>query len=215
MCPSWAGLPVAGFSNDETPEWRVPLLKNENGSVVTDSVQSPIARFMPTYDLLAAYCHTDYRVELADRHFSICPGEPSTDVDALLREVTEVLWAVITAENPRSRQVSDAENAAHRERLRQRLEQRGWQFFPTTAICPESSWPAEHGHLIVGPSVQEALTLAREFDQHAIVYGLIDQPVTLLFTDPVAWQSALQQGAESEDARVKMAVERVTQAEMS
>ncbi|MHC4875180.1 MAG: DUF3293 domain-containing protein [Planctomycetota bacterium] len=158
---------------------------------------------MPTYELLVAYCRTEYLVELPDRQFSIRLGELSSEADSLMRLAGEACWSLITAENPRSQQLSDADNAARRDMLRMCLGQGGWQPFSTTASCPESTWPPESGHLVPGLDCTEALAIAREFDQHAIVYGQVNQPAVLSFTDPIAWEPALRRGVDSPDVRIR------------
>ncbi|MBI1309725.1 DUF3293 domain-containing protein [bacterium] len=158
---------------------------------------------MPSYELLAAHCRTDYRVELPDRHFSIRPGQTCAELDALLRSVGATCWVLITAENPRSEQLSDSANATCREQLRKQLEQTGRPLFPTIAVSPDSTWPPELGHLTLGLPESTALTIARQFNQHAILSGEIGQPATLRFTTPAAWHEALLRGAVSDDPAIR------------
>lgn len=162
-----------------------------------------MASFMPSRELLVAYCRTDYRVELPNRYFSIHLGQPAVEVDELLRSAGHTCWTLITAENPRSERLSEAENAARCEQLRQRLERGGRPLFPTIALCPDANWPPEHGHLVLGLQESEALNIAAQFDQHAILCGQAGARTTLRFVDLPAWTSALTDGLKFEDAVVR------------
>lgn len=159
---------------------------------------------MPTYELLAAYCSADYRVELPNRNFSIRLGNLSPEIDDLLAETGKSTWAIITAENPRSRQLSESENAERRELLRQRMSEGGdWQVFPAIAVCPRSEWPPEHGQLVVGIAEDEALSLARTFGQYAVVWGRSRGWASLRLTEPENWRVTLNAGLEAGEDLVR------------
>jgi hypothetical protein len=169
---------------------------------------------MPSYELLAAYCRTDYRVELPNRNFSIRLGSFTSELDNLLAETGKSGWAIITADNPRSRKLSQGENVERRERLRQRLAESGdWQLFPSVAVCPQSEWPPEHGHLVVGIAEVDAMSLARDLGQHAIVWGRIGVCASLRLSEHSGWRAVLDTGLNSNDDSLRMVCQDVLAAQ--
>lgn len=171
---------------------------------------------MPSYELLAAYCRTEYRVELPNRKFSIRLGSCCSELDELLAETGRSEWTIITAENPRSRQLSESENAGRRNQLRQRLCETGdWEFFPSVAICPRSEWPPEHGQLVVGIAEDDALLLGREFDQHAILWGRVGHRASLRVTAPEDWRVAFDGGPGTDDELVRKVCDELTAAQLT
>ncbi len=156
--------------------------------------------FMPSYELLAAVCRTDYRVELPNRNFSIRLGFCSPELEQLLEESDHTEWSIVTAENPRSVQLTAPENTARRKVLQRRLDEAGqWASFSTVAICLHSEWPPEHGCLIMGISEHDALVLARNFGQHAILCGTAGTQAVLRLTHPASWRVSLDSGINSDD----------------
>jgi hypothetical protein len=171
---------------------------------------------MPTYELLAAYCRTDYRVELPNRNFSIRLGNCSAELDELLAEADPADWAIITADNPRSHQLSESENAERRRLLQRRLDDAAsWRLFPTIAMCPQAQWPPEHGQVVVGIPEDDALSLARDFDQHAILWGSIGTRASLRLTAPAAWRTTLGDGLDSDDVLLRMVCQETLAAQLS
>ncbi len=169
---------------------------------------------MPSYDLLAAYCRTDYRVELPNRNFSIRPGGQCVELDEFVALPAGSSWAIITAENPRSRQLPDLENVRRRGLLRQRIDEAGnWRSFPTVAVCPQSEWPPEHGVLVAGIAEDAAISLAQDFDQHGILWGSAGTSATLRLTDPATWRAALERGRRSDNELLRKICEEVLAAQ--
>jgi hypothetical protein len=79
-------------------------------------------------------------------------------------------FTLITAANPRSQNLSDAENAERNAQLRARLEASGRRFEASLGSSPSGDWQ-EHGFLIWDAPLVEVLRLGRAFGQNAIVYG--------------------------------------------
>jgi len=74
---------------------------------------------------------------------------------------------VITACNPRSRLLGEAENADRNRRLRAELEARGLRCITADGSAPDGSWQ-EPGFGIIDADLSEVLALARRFDQLAV-----------------------------------------------
>jgi Protein of unknown function (DUF3293) len=79
-------------------------------------------------------------------------------------------YAVITAHNPRSEALSREENDARHQALKEKLQARNYRFDSSTGQSPDGSW-REEGFVIFDISLQGALELGRDFEQHAILYG--------------------------------------------
>ena len=121
--------------------------------------------------LRRAYQATDYRVSGAAGPFSIRCGESCGPLDALLAAAKAESWAVITASNPRSVRLADAENRRRHEALVDAVRRRGLAHHPAIGVGDDGSWPAEHGLLVLGIDAAEAVALGRAFEQLAVVVG--------------------------------------------
>lgn len=131
--------------------------------------------------LRAAYEATAYRVDEGPRgRFTIRVGVRSEDVDALLTAAGSECWAFITAVNPRSVLLPDAENAARMDRLTDAVARRGLPLY--RGVGSGAGWPPEPSLLVIGLDEAAAVALAREFDQHAIVVGRRGEPARLVWS---------------------------------
>lgn len=137
---------------------------------------------MRTPELEAAYLATDYWVEDAPNGpFAIRVGEISIELEELLLEEVAVEWAYVTACNPGSMPLSDEENRARTECLRDSLIAPGMRFYPGVAVGDDDSW-REASFLVLDLSEGDALGLAKRFGQNAIVAGRIGEPARLVWT---------------------------------
>ena len=117
----------------------------------------------PRHQWESAYRETDYRVDdFPTGPFAIRIGEPCS-------ELADVEWAFVTACNPHSHQLSEAENARRIAEMEQAVSGR-WQFHHGCGISRDGSWQ-EPSLLILGIRESDAIELARRFGQNAIVAG--------------------------------------------
>lgn len=79
-------------------------------------------------------------------------------------------YAVITAHNPRSEQLSKEENIKRHEALRSVLQHQKLSFEKSTGESPDGVW-VEEGFVIFDINLETALQIGRDFGQHAILYG--------------------------------------------
>ncbi|MFO7960947.1 MAG: DNA/RNA nuclease SfsA [Nitriliruptoraceae bacterium] len=89
---------------------------------------------------------------------------------------------IITACNPRSRLLSDEENAARNARLERELRDRGLEIITADGSAPDGSWQ-EPGFGIVDAEPAEVLALARRFEQLA-VFELTPTELRVRWTEP-------------------------------
>ena len=148
--------------------------------------------------LVESYLRTTYRVTSVDPAIDIRIGEPCPALDALLEKHAARTWAFVTAWNPGSKQLDEAENRHRQGKLEAEVKQRGYVFFRGAGIpddfieqCSGSSfhvhpssldlWSPEESILILGIERSEAERLGRKFGQAAIVIGTSSTAPELLF----------------------------------
>ena len=123
----------------------------------------PTSRATP--EIEAAYLAASYRV---GGKLVLRVGEPSRVLDHLLANRGLDEWAYLTAHNPRSRQLTQEENAARQRELLARLA--GRRLLLGHAEAPDGAW-REASVLVLGMARDEALALARSFEQNAFLAG--------------------------------------------
>lgn len=96
-------------------------------------------------------------------------GEPHPALDQILENRGLRHYAWITAANPRSARLDEAENRARNRALAARLD--GWQYLRARTVPDDGAWPDEGGFLVLGMGPEDALELARAFEQNAILVG--------------------------------------------
>jgi Protein of unknown function (DUF3293) len=79
-------------------------------------------------------------------------------------------YSIITAHNPYSQKLSKEENEQRHEQLKTILQERGLEHHPSTGQSPDGLW-CEEGFIIFDISLEDALNIGRQFEQHAIIYG--------------------------------------------
>jgi hypothetical protein len=127
-----------------------------------------------------AYRRTTYRATLpSGERIEIRIGEACAALDALLRARGAASWAFVTASNPHATRLGEAENTTRHDRLERALAQ--YACFEGESIAYDAAWPPERSLLAIGIAEDEALRIARRFDQEAIVAGALGQPARLVF----------------------------------
>jgi hypothetical protein len=122
-------------------------------------------------DLVAAYRGTRYAV-LAPDGGTLAEarvGEHVPDVDAVLDAHGGRSGVFITAWNPRSEPASDEDNAAAHARLAAGLAERGVVALPHAGFGEDPAWRAEHGFFAIDLPEADAVGLAVEHVQNAVV----------------------------------------------
>jgi hypothetical protein len=136
---------------------------------------------MTDHPLREAYEGTDYRV--GDR-FTIRCGALSAPLDALLNDHRHDHWAYITACNPGSLPLDDAENRRRMADLARRLACLGLPMLAGEGVGDGDDWPPEPSLLVLGIGQKAAVELGRELGQVAIVIGRLGEPARLCFCSP-------------------------------
>lgn len=123
----------------------------------------PPSRARP--EIEAAYRATSYRV---GSDLVLRVGETSPALDELLARRDLGEWAYLTAHNPGSVALSDEENRARQSELLRRVA--GYPVLLGEAVGDDGTW-REASVLVLGIRPENALELAREFGQNAIICG--------------------------------------------
>jgi Protein of unknown function (DUF3293) len=90
-------------------------------------------------------------------------------------------FSVLTAANPFSKQLSDAENAARNLDMKLEIEELGFEFDWSYGEQSDHSW-REDGFVVFDAPLEVTLELGRKFEQNAILYG-VDSRVALAWCD--------------------------------
>jgi hypothetical protein len=121
--------------------------------------------------LIEAYRATDYVLFVGDEHdVTLNIGRRNVDFDAVLDRRRATSAVVVTAYNPRSVVLSDAENRARHAELTALLDASGYDYALGEGRDPTGQWKAELECVVFGVSVETGLELARRFAQNAIVF---------------------------------------------
>lgn len=133
--------------------------------------------------LETAYSRTTYRVLTAEVPIDIRIGETNDALDRLLkiRQVRE--WVFVSASNPRSKQLCDAENAHRNGAMKRLLAQYGCEYVDAVGIPDESGWPAEHSVFIFGMNKVDGSSLGKRFGQNAVVHGVLEAAAELVWIE--------------------------------
>ena len=120
-------------------------------------------------DLMQAYEATNFKV-LSDPPFILNIGKPSKEVSEIFTQTSTSCAAYITAFNPYSETMSDAENIQAHKRLISQLAQDGYEIIDAIGEDPNGEWPGETSVFVFQMSKEHAIKYGRQFRQNAIVW---------------------------------------------
>jgi|SRR5579884_1751986 len=131
--------------------------------------------------LEAAYRAAVYVVDAPDGPLSLHVGQTHPELDRLLTHGGVTSWAFVTASNPGSVRLDDADNAARRRALEEAVRRRGKRFLSGRGVAADGSWPAEESLFVLGVDDAEAAELGRRFGQAAVVCGAVGAAARLVW----------------------------------
>ncbi len=121
--------------------------------------------------LIEAYRATDYVLFVGDGpDVTLNVGRANPDFDRVLGLRRATTAVVITAFNPRSVVLSEAENRARHAELTALLDARGYAYALGEGRDPTGAWKAELECVVFDLPRDAALEIARRFEQNAIVH---------------------------------------------
>ncbi|MEQ1438250.1 DUF3293 domain-containing protein [Fontimonas sp. SYSU GA230001] len=131
--------------------------------------------------LRAAYRSARYRIDCGTQWIERRIGRIDASADAALTAAgCRSHWHVLTPCNPRSRRLSDADNASRVAALRTELTRYGWIALPALNTDEEGRWQ-EPGFCILDAPQTRVVELAAYYGQLAIVAGTPGAAPTLLW----------------------------------
>ncbi len=115
-----------------------------------------------------AYLATGYVVTIGMDRIELRIGQPAPELDRHLAAGSIATAAFVTAWNPRSERLSEAENLLRGHDLATAVAALGLQALPVVTAADDPEW-IEHGLLIFDTSEAQARALGDRFGQNAIV----------------------------------------------
>lgn len=132
-------------------------------------------------DLWKAFEETHYIV-YHQPPFTLRVGENSPELDSLLQTLEADCAAFITAWNPMSRTLGDAENSRRQKELMAELDRRGLSYLPGIGQHPNNGWLGEESILVLSLQLEAARSLAKDWEQLGFVWVACGNPVHLVLT---------------------------------
>ena len=133
----------------------------------------------PDYDLELLYRQARYVVQDGDVSFTIRLDDDNKPLNEFVHEHAIESWAFLTAYNPRSTPVPDAENQARQDQLRSELATAGYNFLNGYGVGDD--WEREPSLFVIDISRDEAVKMAARYGQHAILWGHVNGPAELVW----------------------------------
>jgi hypothetical protein len=131
-------------------------------------------------ELLSAFLATHFIIVSPKAEITLRVGERNTALDDLLTAFGVTSCAFITAWNPGSVRLTDAENMTRQVALIAEVRRRGLPFLLGRGQGEDGRWPPEDSILVMGINRTEASALGALFNQLAIVFAESQEAVQLL-----------------------------------
>ncbi len=119
--------------------------------------------------LIRAYRETDYRV-FAEPPFVLHIDLPSHEMRDCYRKSQVDRAAYLTACNPCSMRLGDAENDELQAGLSRILDEMHLAYIAGVGLHPTGGWAGEPSFLVLGMSREQACSVGRQFRQNAVVW---------------------------------------------
>jgi len=131
-------------------------------------------------NLLSAFLNTKFIICGPHGEVVLRVGERNPQLDDLLATYRAMTCAFVTAWNPGSVRLTDAENAAQQSALITEVRARGHSLLYGRGAGESGAWPPEDSILIIGIGRTAATEIGALFKQIAIVFAERQQAVELL-----------------------------------
>jgi len=121
--------------------------------------------------LLEAYRKTAFSAETPKGRLSLRVGQRCPELDDLLTDHGVSTWAYVTAANPGSMRLRDEENAGRQRELDGVVASLGVTSYSGEGVADDGRWPPEPSLLILGIGRSDAVRLARQYSQLALIWN--------------------------------------------
>ncbi len=133
--------------------------------------------------LIKAYTETEYIIP--ELELTLKVGETNSVLDSLQTKYCSTMWTFITAENPKSKILTDEENNQRTELLREILDNLGKPYFSAYGQG-NPNWKPEKSFLVLRTSRSEAVEkLGIIFQQNAILVGQLGKATELFIIEEI------------------------------
>lgn len=139
-----------------------------------------------TNELEAAYKATTYRVFLPGGLIDLRIGEASDDLRCWLETAGSDCFAIVTAFNPGSNPSDEHANAERQSRLECELLEGNYEPYAAQNLPDADEAPVEESCFVPDLAEEDAIALAEEFGQNAIVCGGADAVPRLVWVEAPA-----------------------------
>ena len=136
-----------------------------------------------TPELEAAYRATTYRVFLPEGQFELRIDQPSPQLADWLAAARVPAFAVITAFNPGGRRLSDDDNLGRQSALECDLLEGNYEPYSAENRPDDPAAPVEESCFVPDITREDALALADDYEQNAILWGGADGIPRLAWTE--------------------------------
>ena len=116
-----------------------------------------------------AYRDSEYRV-MQTHPLVLMVDVPSPELASLYKAKGATCAAFITACNPFSCELSEADNAMRQAELATELKRRSLSFFEGVGQHPSGDWPGEPSFLVLGLALEAAKSLGKAYEQNAVIW---------------------------------------------
>ena len=130
-------------------------------------------------DLIKSYLETTYTTY--DPVIEIVVEKTNNDLKSLLKITNETYWVFITAENPRSQNLSKEENEDLNISLERDLINGNFPYINGAGIPKNPDWTPENSFLVLGMDKKTGIQLAIKYQQNAFIYGEIETTAELIY----------------------------------
>lgn len=129
---------------------------------------------------MPAWRATGYRIWLAGQAVDLAIDQPCPELDAWLQQQRSESACFVTACNPGSQLLSDAENLHRLRSLDAELFAAHKLALAARALPATADWPPEPARLVAGLGKSEALALGRRHRQDAVLWHAREHTTCLL-----------------------------------
>lgn len=160
---------------DRMPENLWTIVERFDSQIEAAIIQNPIEILQGNSEnlgeLFESYLKTDYVIEDGAVNLRLRIGEKNSGLDELLLKFEEETSGFLTAYNPYSRELSRAENETRQTELISILKENGYKFFYGYGQGDNADWMLEPSVLVLGIDFNNALEIARKFEQNAFMFS--------------------------------------------
>lgn len=119
-----------------------------------------------------AYLETNYNVSNENEIFTLNINNYNSFFDYWCTINKIKSWAIITAYNPYSEELSLKENNMLNSKLEAEIDSKGYNYSHAKGVPKDENWESEESYFIHNINLETAIKFGNKYKQNAIVFGL-------------------------------------------